>query len=133
MTRIMSEHSPQTLVITKESEDTWELHTIKDIHSPLLKRNVDIDVFLPPDYQKEHGPFPLLLLNDGQDSEGIKLKSTLDKLYKAGKLRKFIVVGVYCGDRMQEYGGANAICKKAIPIKTALCMLKYVMESLNRA
>ena len=107
MTRIMSEHSPQTFVVTKESEDTWELHTIKDIHSPLLKRNVDIDVFLPPDYQKEHGPFPLLLLNDGQDSEGIKLKSTLDKLYKAGKLRKFIVVGVYCGDRMQEYGVAS--------------------------
>jgi len=84
--------------------EKWTVETVAGIHSPILKRDVKIEIFLPPDYSAEKGPYPLLLLNDGQDSEAVKVKEALEKLYSGHKIVPLIVVGVSAGDRMQEYG-----------------------------
>ncbi len=47
------------------------------------------------------------MLNDGQDSETIQLKQTLEKLTLTKEIEDIIVVAVHAGDRMQEYGVAN--------------------------
>ena len=87
--------------------EPWIRHFIEQIHSIPLKREVKIDIFLPPDYDASKGPYPLLLLNDGQDSEALKIQETLEILYNDKKIKPFIVVGIYAGDRMQEYGVAG--------------------------
>ena len=73
------------------------------IYTNLLKREVDVELFLPSGY--ENGKkYPFLLLNDGQDNEAVKVKETLEKLTAEGSINEIIVAGVKAGDRMQEYG-----------------------------
>ena len=48
--------------------------------------------------------FNLLILNDGQDLDKLRVKETMDSLYKAGKILPLVIIGVEAGDRMQEYG-----------------------------
>lgn len=81
-------------------------HTEKltDIHSKLLGRDTVVEIFLPFQYEKAKKNYPLLIVNDGQDSEAIKLKATLEKLTHEKKIQDIIVVAVHAGDRMQEYG-----------------------------
>jgi enterochelin esterase family protein len=93
--------------VERKASDPWIRHSIEEIHSIPLKREVKIDIFLPPDYDAGKGPYPLLLLNDGQDSETMGIQDTLAKLYSEGKINPVIVVGIYAGDRMQEYGVAG--------------------------
>jgi enterochelin esterase-like enzyme len=73
----------------------------------LLGRDTVVEIFLPFQYEKTGKNYPLLILNDGQDSEAIHLKSTLEKLTHGKKIKDVIVVAVHAGDRMQEYGVAN--------------------------
>ncbi len=68
------------------------------------------DVFLPPAYfENKAESYPILLFNDGQDMEAIKLAKTLDQLYKKKELKKIIVVGIHAGDRTHEYGTAGKL------------------------
>ena len=85
----------------------YHLEKLTDIHSKLLGRDTVVDIFLPFQYEKAGKHHPLLILNDGQDSEAIHLKATLEKLTAAKEIENVIVVGVHAGDRMQEYGVAN--------------------------
>jgi len=80
---------------------------ISGIYSKLLSRNVDVEIFLPPGYTGAGKKYPLLLLNDGQDSNAIGIKETLESLIKEKSIPEIIVVGVVAGDRMQEYGVAG--------------------------
>lgn len=48
----------------------------------------------------------MLVLNDGQDSEAVRLKSTLNRLIRTNLIREVLVLAVYAGDRMHEYGVA---------------------------
>ena len=93
----------------EKAVEKWTLESVAGIHSPLLKRDVRIEIFLPPDYSAADGPYPLLLLNDGQDSEAVKVKETLERLYSEKKIVPLIVVGISAGDRMQEYGVAGKL------------------------
>jgi enterochelin esterase-like enzyme len=86
---------------------SYHLEKLTDIHSKLLGRDTVVDIFLPFQYQKTGKHYPLLILNDGQDGEAIHLKKTLEKLTHSKEIQDVIVVGVYAGDRMQEYGVAN--------------------------
>ncbi len=93
--------------VESKSSEPWIRHSIEEIHSIPLNREVKIDIFLPPDYDAANGPYPLLLLNDGQDSETMRIQDTLAKLYSEDHIKPVIVVGIYAGDRTQEYGVAG--------------------------
>jgi len=82
---------------------TYQSEKLTGVYTQLLQRNVEVEFFTPP--QLEAGKkYPLLILNDGQDSEGVKVKSTLERLVQEKAIPELIVVGVAAGDRMQEYG-----------------------------
>jgi len=85
----------------------YHLEKLTDIHSKLLGRDTVVDIFLPFQYEKANKHYPLLILNDGQDSEAIRLKKTLEALTLSKEIKEVIVVGVHAGDRMQEYGVAS--------------------------
>jgi enterochelin esterase-like enzyme len=74
---------------------------IKGIHSNLLNRNVDINVLTP--VALDLPAYPLLLLNDGQDMEGLRIKNTVEELVRSQQIPPIIVAGVVAGDRLQEY------------------------------
>jgi enterochelin esterase-like enzyme len=94
--------------ITKTKESTiWNKHTIEGLHSLILDRVVNLEIFTPPGFDKTHETLPVLVLNDGQDSEAMQLLSILNSLSNDNKIAPFIVVGVFCGDRIQEYGVAG--------------------------
>jgi enterochelin esterase-like enzyme len=75
-------------------------------HSPKLGRTVRLDIFCPQNFMAG-GTYPLLLLNDGQDAEGVQVKRSLEQLWQRGEIETPIAVGIYAGDRMQEYGVAS--------------------------
>ncbi len=85
---------------------TYAEEKISGVYSKLLEREVNVNLLLPPQYSDSGKKYPLLLLNDGQDMEGLQLKSTIEKLVADGIIEEIIVVGVVAGDRMQEYGVA---------------------------
>jgi enterochelin esterase-like enzyme len=91
---------------TSESEN-WNKHTIEGLHSLILDRVVNLEIFTPTGFDEIRGTLPVLILNDGQDSEAMQLQSILNSLSHAGKLDPFVIVGVFCGDRIQEYGVAG--------------------------
>lgn len=85
----------------------YTLETLTNIHSKLLGRDIIVDIYLPPDYDKARGNYPLLILNDGQDGKTIELKETLEQLVGDKTIKEIIVVAIHAGDRLQEYGIAS--------------------------
>lgn len=85
------------------------LRQLRHIKSPVLGREVDIDIYLPPDYNtRRDRRYPVLLLNDGQDLPRMHFNQILKKIYESKRLPYVIAVGIYCGhDRMREYGTAR--------------------------
>ena len=83
---------------------TYGLEKLSGIYSKLLDRDVEVEIFLPSGYSASGKRYPLLLLNDGQDSQAVKIKETLEKSVIKKSIPEIIVVGVVAGDRMQEYG-----------------------------
>ena len=75
-------------------------------HSVKLNRTVRLEVFRPKNIEPNYS-YPLLILNDGQDGEALRLKETLDLLWLRHELAPVLVVGVFAGDRMHEYGVAS--------------------------
>ncbi len=101
-------HKNMEQTVTHTVQEHYQLQKIKNFPSKYLKRDVEIDIFLPPGYSENSGKYPFLLLNDGQDNEAVRLKSTLDSLTLLGRICNIIAVGVYAGhDRMHEYGVAT--------------------------
>ncbi len=77
------------------------------IDSEYLKRDVTISLLMPDELVSVE-PINLLLLNDGQEMENIKLADTLSVLSEAGMIKPLIVVAVHAGnDRLHEYGVAG--------------------------
>ncbi len=77
------------------------------IYSTFLKRNVTISTLIPTKQNKNLTNLPLLLINDGQDFEALKMLQTLNTMSKSRKLAPILVVGIHAdGNRMQEYGTA---------------------------
>lgn len=85
----------------------YRVERLSGVYSPLLKRVVVVDVFVPPSYDTSRKKYPILVLNDGQDSDAVRIKSTLNRLTRANDIHEVIVLGVHAGDRMQEYGIAG--------------------------
>ena len=77
------------------------------INSALLDREVTCTIFTPddPDAIK---PLNLLLLNDGQESDTLELKQTLQNLHSANLIKPLVVIAIHAGkERLQEYGVAG--------------------------
>ncbi len=81
----------------------YQSQKLKDIYTKLLQRIVEVEILTPPglDASKQ---YPLLILNDGQDNETVKVKETVERLVAEKLIPEIIVVGVMAADRMQEYG-----------------------------
>lgn len=82
---------------------------LPDVASGHLGNARDLFVYLPPNYADHGRAYPLLLVNDGQDREALKLRETLATLFARRQVRPFVTVAIPTNaDRLQEYGTAVA-------------------------
>lgn len=80
---------------------------IKDeLYSRHLQRKISLTILHTP-APKDHSQFNLLILNDGQEMERLRVRETMDSLYKKGKLQPLVIIGIDAGDRMKEFGVAG--------------------------
>lgn len=73
------------------------------IYSRHLQEHITLTIISTP-IPKNKSELNLLLLNDGQDMDKLRVKETLDSLYGKKAIRPLIIVGIHTGDRLQEYG-----------------------------
>ena len=97
-------HYVANKITAEEKTFNYHVDSFKEIYTEKLQRDVEMEVLLPPKSFLDSGDLPLLLLNDGQDNEAVKIKATLERLLSNELIEPMIVVGVKAGDRMQEYG-----------------------------
>jgi enterochelin esterase-like enzyme len=83
---------------TKENKD--------EIYSRHLQEHIKLTIISTP-VPNDKGDFNLLLLNDGQDVEQLRVKEVVDSLYKKKLIQPLVVVAIDAVDRMQEYGVAG--------------------------
>ncbi len=77
------------------------------ITSAHLQRDVTCTLLMPEEGAFAE-PLNLLLLNDGQELENLKLINTLENLYDRNCIKPLLVVAIHAGEeRLQEYGIAN--------------------------
>nr|WP_121270432.1 alpha/beta hydrolase-fold protein [Pedobacter schmidteae] len=77
---------------------------LKSVH---LKRDVELEFFIPEDLLGNE-VLNLLLINDGQDTDGLGLQDTLNQLYRNFKIEPLLVVAIKASsNRLQEYGVAG--------------------------
>jgi enterochelin esterase-like enzyme len=82
--------------------------TLVIIASDFLHRDVTVSVILPDSYLIS-GQYPVLLVNDGQDFEGLGMPQLVHDLTTSGQIREVVVVGVHANhDRLHEYGTASS-------------------------
>lgn len=98
------------------------------ITSISLEREVVSDLYYPENFNPNL-PYPLLILNDGQDTEALDLKIILSDLWKMKLCCPFIVVAPHTTNRMHEYGVAGIPDFKGRGSK-AIEYSKFVVEEL---
>jgi enterochelin esterase-like enzyme len=76
------------------------------LYSRHLQRNVELTIINTP-MPDDKSRLNLLLLNDGQDVEKLRVQEIVDSLYRAKAIEPVVVVAIHAGDRMQEYGVAD--------------------------
>jgi enterochelin esterase-like enzyme len=86
-----------------------KMRQIRHWYSPTLDREVDLDIYLPPDYKSSStSSYPLVLFNDGQDLPRMDFATILERLYQQKQVPYMIVVGIYAShNRIREYGTAR--------------------------
>jgi iron(III)-enterobactin esterase len=98
------------------------------IDSEYLKRKVAVTLLMPEGQLTE--AVNLLLLNDGQEAENLRLNDTLEVLYDAGLLKPVIVAAIHAGtERLHEYGVAGKPDYKQRGAKAA-AYTKFITEEL---
>jgi enterochelin esterase-like enzyme len=79
----------------------------KTLQSEFLQRPVEIDFYLPGPVD-DPASLRLLLLNDGQNLEEMKLEALLRELYASQQISPVLVAGIHAGEaRKMEYGVAG--------------------------
>lgn len=72
-----------------------------------LKRDVELEFFIPEGLLGNE-TLNLLLINDGQDADGLGLQETLNRLYQNFQIEPLVVVAIKASaDRVDEYGVAG--------------------------
>jgi enterochelin esterase-like enzyme len=84
---------------------SYRSEKLTGIYTKLLQRNMEVEIMTPLAMNTSK-QYPLLILNDGQDNNAVKVKSTVERLVNEKIIPEIIVVGVTAADRMQEYGVA---------------------------
>lgn len=74
-----------------------------ELYSRHLQRKVKLTIISTP-MPAGKSSLNLLLLNDGQDTEKMRVKEITDSLYKNKLIQPLIIVGITAGDRTKEYG-----------------------------
>ena len=77
-----------------------------EIYSRHLQRHVKLSIISTP-MPADKSDMNLLLLNDGQDIDKLRVKTIVDSLYNKKTIQPLIVVGIHTGDRLKEYGVAG--------------------------
>lgn len=77
-----------------------------EIYSRHLQEHVKLDVISTP-LPDDKGQMNLLLLNDGQDMDKLKVNETLTDLYKRNLIQPIIIVGIKSADPASVYGVAG--------------------------
>lgn len=86
-----------------------DILTIENYKSKALGRAVRFDIYFPKIENNSKTALPLLLFNDGQDMQAVKLIPTLEQLYNSNSIKSMVVVGIHAGNRIQEYGTAHQL------------------------
>lgn len=76
-----------------------------EVQSTKLKRKVTCTLLMPRNYNQTL-PLNLLLMNDGQSLEGLRIKDQMERLMAREYIGQTMVAGIHAGDRLQEYGTA---------------------------
>ena len=94
---------------------------IRHFESLALQREMDFDIYLPPDYHLRRSEgLPLVVFNDGQDLSRMHLTNILQHLYYTQQIPSCIIVGVYANwERHREYGTARQVDYKGRGDKAA--------------
>ncbi len=80
---------------------------IKDeIYSRHLQQHIKLTIVSTP-VPENKNDFNLLLLNDGQDLEKLRVKEIVDSLFGKKLIQPLVVVAIHPANRMQEYGVAG--------------------------
>jgi enterochelin esterase-like enzyme len=77
-----------------------------EIYSRHLQRHVKLTIVNTP-MPDDKSEMNLLLLNDGQEINKLRVQEIIDSLYRKKLIQPLLVVGIHAGDRMKEYGVAD--------------------------
>lgn len=73
-----------------------------------LNRKVVFRFLAPGNYRKSEHPFPVLLMNDGQDYQAMNLEKTLTEVFSDATIKPFCYIGISCNEnRINEYGTSS--------------------------
>lgn len=113
--------------------ETAVSHIIKEkieIHSKFLKRDAQIEMFLPKNVA-DTGKMSLLLINDGQDMPVMQFDNILEELYSSKAIEPVCCAAIACGEeRIMEYGVAGKKDYLGRGAKAALYTKFVLMELL---
>ncbi|MCM4150400.1 esterase [Arenibacter sp. N53] len=99
-----------------------------NVFSIHLDRNVAFRLVAPPNYKESPSPFPVLLMNDGQDYVGLNLEKILSEAYRDKATNPFVYVGIEADkNRLYEYGTSISADFKGRGNK-ALQYSKFIIE-----
>jgi len=77
-----------------------------EIYSRHLQEHIKLTIISTP-MPDDKGDMNLLLLNDGQDLVQLRLRATIDSLYKNMLIQPLVVVAIHAGNRNEAYGVAG--------------------------
>jgi enterochelin esterase-like enzyme len=110
--------------VVAENMHTYSSPSLQIVEHQVLasafKQNVQVQVFLPPNYSKTSNvQYPSLYFNDGQDAEAVGLAETLRQLVAEQKISPVIVIAVaMLPDRMGTYGFSDREAQLSLPAET---------------
>ncbi|CAN5481067.1 hypothetical protein BH11BAC5_BH11BAC5_54360 [soil metagenome] len=74
-----------------------------EIYSRHLQEHIKLTIISTP-MPDNKGDMNLLLLNDGQDVDQLRIKAVTDSLYKKKLILPLLIVAIHAGNRMDDYG-----------------------------
>lgn len=77
-----------------------------EVYSRHLQHKVKLTVINTPVPDNKED-LNLLIMNDGQDFEQLRVKEIVDSLWKEKAIQPLLIVGVHAGERNREYGVAD--------------------------
>ncbi len=77
-----------------------------ELYSRHLQEHIKLTIITTP-LPDDKGGMNLLLLNDGQDADQLRVKKTVDSLYTKKLIQPLLVVAIHSRNRNEDYGVAG--------------------------